>query len=59
MTGADFRALVRLSSKANDTLADVGKTCERVPAESLPWLLATGRIEPVDQAWVDLSQETT
>jgi hypothetical protein len=46
LTGADFRARVRLSTKADETLADVGATCERVPVASLPGLLASRKIEP-------------
>ena len=48
MNGKDFIALRRLSDKDDNTLADVGETCERVPAVSLPSLLANGsKIEPV------------
>ena len=46
MHGKDYRALRRLSTKADRTLADVGDTCEKVPKESLPALLASGKIEP-------------
>ena len=45
MNGADYIAVVRLSTKANDTLALPGETCERVPASSLSWLVAQGLIE--------------
>jgi hypothetical protein len=49
--GANFRALRRLSNAKNETLADVGQTCERVPASSLRNLLASGgRIEPIEPA---------
>lgn len=44
MNGADYVALRRLSNKADETLAAVGETCERVPASSLPGLLASGKI---------------
>ncbi len=47
MTGKDYVARVRLSTKADETLADVGETCERVPAASLPALLASRKIAPV------------
>lgn len=47
MKGRDYRALRRLSNAANETLAEVGETCDRVPPESLPWLLQSGKIEPV------------
>lgn len=43
--GRQFRALARLSDKDDGTLAEVGETCERVPASSLPWLWANGVIE--------------
>ena len=46
MKGQDYRALRRLSNKADETLANVGDTCERVPPQSLPALLASGKIEP-------------
>lgn len=46
LNGKDFRALRRLSTKDDTTLADVGETCERVPATSLAALLASGKIEP-------------
>lgn len=47
LNGADYRALHRLSTADDETLADVGETCERVPASSLAWLLAYGLIAPV------------
>lgn len=46
MNGRDYIALRRLSTKADVTLAAVGETCERVPASSLPGLLASGKIMP-------------
>lgn len=45
--GADYRAVHRLSTGDDETLAEIGQTCERVPPVSLPWLLADGLIEPV------------
>lgn len=45
MKGKDYRALRRLSTKDNKTLAEVGETCERVPVQSLAPLLASGKIE--------------
>jgi len=54
--GRDFRARVRLSTKDDVTLAGVGETCERVPVGSLEALLASRKIEPVDQAWIDLGR---
>lgn len=55
MNGRDYRAVVRLSTAANETVAAAGETCERVPASSLPWLLEQRLIEPV----VDRERETT
>lgn len=40
--GRDFIALRRLSDRDDNTLADVGQTCERVPAKDLPALLGNG-----------------
>lgn len=48
MDGREFLAVVRLSTKGDATLADVGERCDRVPAASLPWLLAQGLIVPVE-----------
>jgi hypothetical protein len=45
LNGHDYRALRRLSNAANETIAEVGETCERVPADSLPALLESGDIE--------------
>ena len=45
--GHAYRAIRRLSTKADETLAEAGQTCERVPAASLPALLASGKIEAV------------
>jgi hypothetical protein len=49
MTGREFVAVRRLSNAADHTLADAGETCERIPAESLPALLASGKIRPVHE----------
>lgn len=46
VTGADYLACVRLSGADDVTLAVPGETCERVPASSLPGLLASGKIVP-------------
>jgi len=46
LNGTHYRALVRLSTRANVTLAEPGETCARVPVESLPMLLASGKIAP-------------
>lgn len=46
MNGADYVALRRLSTKDDITLAVPGEACERVPASSLPGLLASGKIAP-------------
>jgi hypothetical protein len=44
LKGADYRARVRLSTKADETLAEIGATCEHVPVESLAPLLASRKI---------------
>jgi hypothetical protein len=44
MTGADFVATVRLSTRDNTTLALPGESCDRVPAASLAGLYASGKI---------------
>lgn len=48
LNGKDYLALRRLSTKDDQTLAEVGATCERVPVESLAALLASGKIEPAE-----------
>jgi hypothetical protein len=53
LNGADYCAVRRLSNGDDETLADVGQTCEQVPVESLPWLLAEGSIELVIPAASD------
>ncbi len=47
LAGNDYRAVHRLSTKDDETLAEVGETCERVPVASLAPLLASGHIERV------------
>ena len=53
LTGADYRARTPIYGKDQaglddgTPLADVGETCDRVPATSVPWLLAQGHIEPL------------
>ena len=52
--GKDFIALRRLSDADDHTIAEVGQTCERVPAaksggsisDALARLLASGKIAP-------------
>jgi hypothetical protein len=63
MTGSDYRARVRLSTKDNATLAEVGESCTRVPASSLPLLLASRKIEAIpivevatEAVWTDLGR---
>lgn len=46
MKSADYIAVVRLTTKDEKVLAMPGKSCERVPEASLPWLLADGLIRP-------------
>lgn len=48
LKGKDYIALRRLSTKDDQTLAVPGETCERVPASSLPSLLASGKIRIAD-----------
>lgn len=43
MNGSNYVATVRLSTKADETLAEPGDRCDRVPVEALPWLL---RMDP-------------
>ena len=47
--GSLYRAVRRLSTPDNVTLAEAGGTCERMPAESLELLLAAGHIEAVTE----------
>lgn len=59
MIGSDYRARVRLSTKDDVTLAEVGETCVRVPESSLPLLLASRKIEPLpiaEATWLDLGR---
>ena len=44
MPGSDYIAVRRISNRADDTLAGVGETCDRVPAEALEWLAECGAI---------------
>ncbi len=50
MNGRDYRALRRLSNAADETLAEIGETCEHVPDSSLPSLLASGDIGLIDSS---------
>ncbi len=59
LNGKDFRARVELTNKANQSVAHVGETCERVDPKSLGWLFEQKLIEPTEQAWQDLSQSAT
>jgi hypothetical protein len=58
VAGFGYRALRRLSTKDNVTLAHEGETCEHVPASSLPALLRSGKIVPIttitEADWQDL-----
>lgn len=44
MSGADFVAVRRISTKANDTLALPGESCVKVPPGALEWLERKGAI---------------
>ena len=39
VNGGDYCATTRLTNRDGDVLAEVGQTCEKVPAESLGWLI--------------------
>jgi hypothetical protein len=43
VSGHNYIALVRVSTKDDETLADVGERCDRVPPRVCPWLIETGR----------------
>jgi hypothetical protein len=45
LDGHEYRARRRIADAENETLAEVGATCERVPADVLPSLLEAGDIE--------------
>lgn len=49
MNGAEYIAMVRLSDTDDRTLAAPGETCERVPVESLGWLLDQKLVERAPQ----------
>jgi hypothetical protein len=49
MKGKDYVATTQLTDRAGAVLADVDKSCERVPASSLGWLLEQGLIKPADK----------
>jgi hypothetical protein len=51
--GPAFRANVRLSNLANDTLAAAGELCSRVPDGSIDALLASGKISAVGTSYAD------
>ena len=48
MNGADYIATKRLSNLNDETVAEVGQTCERVNPDSLGWLLKQGLIVPTE-----------
>lgn len=60
LDGHQYRAVRRLSTKGDLTLAEPGETCERVPTASLPWLLRDGKIVPIgvitEAEWMDLGR---
>jgi len=45
-TGADYEAVVRLTNRDGDVLAEVGASCASVPGESLGWLIEQQLIVP-------------
>ena len=46
LSGKNYVALLDLSTR-DGLVAAVGERCDRVPVESLPWLLAQGKIAPL------------
>lgn len=46
MKGSDFVAVRNLYTR-DGLVAAVGERCDHVPVESLPSLLASGKIEPI------------
>lgn len=52
LNGKDFRALTRISSRDNTTVAEIGETCERVDPSALGWLLQGKSIERIEPAAV-------
>jgi hypothetical protein len=59
MTGHEYIARARLTNKAGDVVfAEVGETCERVPAASLPWLIEQGLVSaaPMVPAFTEMSE---
>jgi len=54
--GEQYVATVRLSNRANETLADVGATCERVPENALrEWIIPQGLAVLKDGAEAEVS----
>jgi len=45
MPSSDYVAVRRISTRDDETLAAVGETCDRVPADALEWLEASGAIQ--------------
>jgi hypothetical protein len=58
LRGADYRAERRISTGADETLAEAGATCELVPAESLAALLSAGFIVPTTAPQRSTNRET-
>lgn len=55
LNGQDLRAVDRVFDRQGQLLADVGATCERVPVDSLDWLIRYGHVVmvvPVETAVV-------
>lgn len=49
MTGTNFVAVRRLTDKEGNVLAEPGQECDRVPEESLGWLLNSGWIKAAEK----------
>lgn len=48
MNGAAYRALTRFSNRANETIVDLGETCEKLSSAALDWAVRTGRVEQIE-----------
>ena len=48
-TGSDYKATRRLTDRAGEVLANVGETCDRVPADSMGWLIEQRIVVPLSE----------
>jgi len=49
-TGAEYKATTRLTDREGAVLANIGDTCERVPADSMSWLIEQRLVVPLSEA---------